>query len=1281
MGPAVSLPSPYERSVEGREASNLHDDLSWYLEEFLNYSTPPFETAARIIEARNEWGQEVFSLLFAGQGLIWYEDARREGLKYLTLRIASDDPKVLAWPWEALYDPYGSTLAHSCIIERQLNNHNDPQPLPANLPEDRLNILLVVARPYGDEDVTYQALSRPLINLLAEQNLPITVDLLRPPSFDQLQACLEARPGHYHLVHFDGHGGYGVDVEKSSNTPNPHTLRQYAEGCLVFETATGTPQPITAATLTTLMQEHRIPMMVLNACQSAKVDEHAKDPYASVAAALMKAGIRSVVAMGHSLYVSGAEQFVPAFYQNLIKTGQVGEATRAGRKAMLLHPSRACGWYEHDLEDWLVPVLYQQQPLHLPVQNYQPPPPPQLLYPQEATLYSREGFIGRQQQVQLLDRRLRQQPQAGFLIRGMAGIGKTTLAKGYLQWLRDTGGFMAGGEHNPSAWFAGALWYDFEGRTSIEDILSELKTQLFQEQAVHASFKQLIQGLRQTPLLMVWDNFESASSVPGTELKGLLNGEQRQQLHQLLMALRGSGARGTKVLITSRTEETWLGDSLFRLPLLTGLPYHESRDYCNAVVQEQGLSLERDQLNQLQPVIDELGGHPVALRIALQRFNAHNINPEQLLADFRQHYAQQSGSDYSRRMFSAIQLVVDAMPPAWQVLLPWLGLHRGFVDTDYLVLMAKDTQQPLSAELIEQIVPALMAGGLLQIVAINTYRLLPTLSEYCAEAYPAADEQITGFTAFMAALAQHLEGKPLHEQRWPLAVHQSNLHRALAFAEQQDDLPACQAIPAALGHYALNQRQWTLAEHHYQSWWLASQASDDAASQAAACHQLGRVAEERRDFEQAEAWYRKSLVIKEKQGNEHGMATSYHQLGMVAQERRDFEQAEAWCRKSLAIKEKQGNESALAKSYHQLGIVAQERWDFEQAEAWYRKSLAIEEKQGNEHGMATSYHHLGIVAQKWRDFEQAEAWYRKSLAIKEKQDNEHGMAQSYHQLGMVAQERRDFEQAEVWHLKSLAIFEKQGNEHGMATSYHQLGMVAEERRDFEQAEAWYRKSLEIKEKQGNEHGMATSYHQLGSVAEERRDFEQAEAWYRKSLEITEKQGNEHGMAQSYHQLGIVAQERRDFEQAEAWYRKSLAIEEKQGNEHGLAQSYHQLGIVAQARRDFEQAQAWYRKSLAIKEKQGNEHGMGTSFAQLGLMAQEQAQWLEAGGYFIAAIGYFAKTPHYQGMVVRDFFAVWLACEPPLQAQLQQAWLAAGLSSQDEFEKLAKQAQANQSGEA
>ena len=91
----------------------------------------------------------------------------------------------------------------------------------------------------------------------------------------------------------------------------------------MFEAEDGEPHPVTAGDLSDLLREHAVPIVVLNACQSAMLDAKARDPFASVAAALLRSGIRYVVAMAYSLYVRAAQEFLPPFYRELFRSGSV----------------------------------------------------------------------------------------------------------------------------------------------------------------------------------------------------------------------------------------------------------------------------------------------------------------------------------------------------------------------------------------------------------------------------------------------------------------------------------------------------------------------------------------------------------------------------------------------------------------------------------------------------------------------------------------------------------------------------------------------------------------------------------------------------------------------------------------------------------------------------------------------------------------------------------------------------------------------------------------------
>ncbi|OQX05796.1 MAG: hypothetical protein BWK73_32620 [Thiothrix lacustris] len=1064
----VTLTPPEQTTVEGRPNSNLQQDLRWYLEKFLDYPFDPETfTAERVQDALHGWGEQCFATLFQGQALLWFHTARQQGLENLTLKIASNDPRVLAWPWEALRDPDGTTLAHTCRIERQVDKVNDPLPLPENLPQDCINILLVIARPYGDNDVGFHALSRPMIELLRKQQLPVHIDVLRPPTFDQLRNTLHQRRGFYHIVHFDGHGGYG----EAGHTGSPHAFKGL-QGMLIFEDAQAEPAPVTAEQLTQLIAEYRIPIMVLNACQSARIDERADDAFASVAAALLKAGIRSVVAMGYNLYVSGAQQFVPAFYQRLLTSGKVAEATRAGRQAMRAHDGRVCARGEFPLQDWLVPVLYQQDAVTLPAFTQVSPrrsPDADNLLPEEARELGDYGFIGRERAVQTLERARLQQPQAAFLIHGMAGVGKTILAKGFLHWLQDTNGLGAG-----------AFWFSFDAIRNTEYVINELVDALFGTNARAAPLEQkltaLVQTLREQPFLLVWDNFESVSGIAGTEVTALLTDDDRNLLKKLLKQLRGGK---TKVLITSRSPENWLTpQECYRLPL-SGLQGEELWEYCNAVVRDLGLKIDRKNQDFLA-IINELDGHPLAIRAILLRLNERSAAA--LLTELKQQFAGAEGDESTRQIYAALSIFNQSLPDFFAPILQLIGLHKRYVERDHVEQMLLFSGDQSGKLLLEGCFPALENAGLLQHHGHGLYSSHPALCSYLTLKYPVIKARQHAFINMMGRYAEYIAPKPAHEQHLPFLVHSANLYHALSLAESLQMGTHFIALAQSLAMHEYYVSNFDLAKSLLKR--LVSKAIElkMLSFEAAAYHKLGLISQAQKNLINAQDWYKKSLELNEKLGKESDMADNFHNLGTTAMNQRNFSAAEHWFKKSLAINQKLSREIFIANIFHNLGFIATEMNDYKKAKDYYKNALLLKEKNGDEASVATTYHQLGMVLEQEKDFSEAERFYSKSLEIKEKQGNAEGAAKTYHQLGSLFQEQKNFPVAEYWCKKALIIWERNNQEMDAARVYDQLGIIAFIQESDEAAMEWFLKALLIFSNFSDmHHFMITAEHYRGII--------------------------------------------------------------------------------------------------------------------------------------------------------------------------------------------------------
>ncbi|MCA9946529.1 MAG: CHAT domain-containing protein, partial [Anaerolineales bacterium] len=328
-------------------------DIHWYLETFSTWPTgPDYERAEHIESQLEEWGRTMLDSVLPGKDAarLWQQfvDAGNERL----LTIDATDPRVLRLPWELLADESGHLFSQGIGLRRRLQKTTTPQqqkPLP--LP---VRILVVVARPDDAGFIDSRAITRPLLDAVAGLGEGVVVEFLPQPTLKALSQRLRNRQAPpVHVVHFDGHGVY----DKSLGL-----------GFLLFENDEHGSDPVDANRLGTLLNQSGVPLMVLNACQSAMQKEG--NPYASVATRLIRAGVGSVLAMNYSVLVVAAHKFVAAFYAALAAGRTVGQAVDDGRFALLedidrhtiVRPNAEGVLAEEKIRlyDWFLPALYQQ---------------------------------------------------------------------------------------------------------------------------------------------------------------------------------------------------------------------------------------------------------------------------------------------------------------------------------------------------------------------------------------------------------------------------------------------------------------------------------------------------------------------------------------------------------------------------------------------------------------------------------------------------------------------------------------------------------------------------------------------------------------------------------------------------------------------------------------------------------------------------------------------------------------------------------------------------------
>ncbi|MFL6213034.1 MAG: TIR domain-containing protein [Blastocatellia bacterium] len=1084
------------------------DELRWYLEEYYRWPTTFFIERAKRIEAQlPQWGWQLYDAATAAQSARdlmddWQRSAdgieRRFSILVDSRLIegSSEDEQaaaneaasaLLALPWELMHDERSFLFQgkHPVRVRRCLPKQRAEKAVASSLP---IRILLVSPRPEDERAgyIDHRISARPLVAAIDSLGELAELAVLDPPTLPALRQALQQaseanRP--FDVIHFDGHGLYD---------------RQRGLGALCFEDPKDSDklerrasQLIDADELGALVREHRIPLVFLEACQSAT---EAK-PAASVAAKLLDEGVTSVVAMTHSVLVETARRFVTAFYGKLAEGNRIGTAMLAGQLALYDDDFRfqVMGAGELRLKDWFVPVLYQEENDHRLVTRLLPEEVKRL-HDQQRRLSlgalpepPAHGFVGRSRDLLKLERMLANSNQRYVVVRGRGGEGKTTLAVELARWLVETRRFER------------AAFVSLEEYTDARGVLMKLGQQLLPEAEnwhVADNAKDFEQGqqqveraLRDRRTIIVLDNVESilssTKSHEGSQSSSVSVRDSSCDFVDKIFALCQrllKDKSATRILFTSREPLPEPFAPVARTAELRELDPNDAIELVSQVMKREGLEPKHDDTGntpkEVAELVEAVGCHARALtllarEIAIKGVSATTANVQRLMEELeRKHPGKRENS-----LYASVELSLRRLPPEMRQQIKPLGVFHGgahLVVLQMVLEVDQETALGIGRALIEVGLAEGMPYGHLRLDPALPLYLLRDLGEVEQQAarsrWAEAMQELTGFLYQQRFQDAELSARLTLLERPNLMAlldwieERATLEEVVGLAGRLEDLLANLGRPQALARATRVREQAALRLSQEGAW---SNVRFNAES--AKIDRLLEGGQLPAAYQAAQQLLERSLAAGEAAypGADYNIAYAHWLLGRVL---RMVGAAEA----ALA---------PLSEAQRRFQTLA----DAGNTDAARMASGAITET-------ADCLRDLGRL-------DEAAAAYQEATKHFEKLDDRRWVAVNKSQLGTVRLLQKRYQEAMTAYTEARTSFESLGEPGSVAGIWHQIGVVHKRAEQFEQAESAYRHSLAIRVREKLVADEAATLNELGNLYNQMERLEEAVKCYRQAADI------------------------------------------------------------------------------------------------------------------------------------------------------------------------------------
>ncbi|HII00239.1 TPA: tetratricopeptide repeat protein [Methanosarcinaceae archaeon] len=1150
-----------------------------------------------------DFGKMLYKVVFSGELGKYFNKCLSEaqdnncGLR-ISLQFDDDVPKIAALPWEYLHNGEDFLITRrSILLSRLPPNVKKKEAKPLN---SILRMLVIISGPDDPTVLPLNTEKEQEIILEAVDNLQkeqkIKVDFTEDATFENVQGYLNEQE--YHIVHFTGHG---ISIN--------------GKGYLAFETEKRKARLMDNKTLTDLFSDRGIRLLVLSSYESAKGSN--KEAFGDLASMLSKRSIPAVVAMQYSVLDDVAIKFAYTFYRTIASGKSVDFALKEARIMMKNSEKSNC-------LDFATPVLYLSDCNCVRTGDIKPEPEEftnKSMMPPELQVM-KKGFIGRKNEIGLLEKGFRSDVKRAAIIHGFGGMGKTVLATRLALKMNE--------------YFDGVFGMRCTPTTRPEDILNKINNFLMrkgifnlnQPASLEVKTSMLVNILNQLRFLIIFDNFEDCLDE---DRKDIENPELKAFIRHLL----NNTISNTKFIITTRYDFDPLEDRLLEGIEHISLPELHF-PYTNQLMNNYKELADLD-ISKKRQIYNITGGHPWTIGQFAKLSSVQGVDSLMLdLKPLKKELIEFTLLDKSfskldadaKKLILKASICEEAVPVE---ALSWImgddkEASPSIVEPlQKLIHWGLISKEPVYDEVVynEHTIVRDFARERLEEERFDKKKLLLRAARY----FENLTSQTRDIWDYLKARAYYFRAEDWERSSEITLDTFHDLiswgHVELAMNLLNESIKTTSGVTKidleiSLGVTYQLLGDWNEALNIFNNSIVKFTNLGEYRAVPYTLKMMGAIHSDQGNYEEAMKLYNQSLKMEEEFGGDSTPAQTLQLIGMIHQCQGNYKEAMKLYNRSLELSKRSENKGAIAHTMYTLGNLNQDQGNYQAAINFYNQSLEIENELENKHGIAQVLHSLGMLYQRQGNIEEAVKHYRQSLEISKKLGNKNGIAHTLNYLGKVHFHQGNCKEAIKLYSESLEISKDLKDKTEIAQTLRYIGEVYYLQGAYQEATKSYKQSLKLEEELGNKSGIAQALRTLGNIHQNQENHEEALKLYNQSLNISKELGDKSGIAGVFYEIGVIFQNQGRYEEAINLYKRSLKDSEELREKSAVASVLHALGNVHYLLGDYEECTKLHNQALEISEILGDK-------SQSALILHNQGNICRDKGDYVNAVKLYNKS--------------------------------------------------------